>query len=77
MKFFYFLFRKNYLGWTQKSSLRFGWRYDWWTNLNNVQESILFFSIFKKADRDDDGFVTLEDFYNIVTHKVYWDWYYE
>ncbi|KAM3139149.1 hypothetical protein pb186bvf_008747 [Paramecium bursaria] len=29
--------------------------------------------MFKRADRDDDGFVTLEDFYNIVTHKVYWD----
>jgi Ca2+-binding EF-hand superfamily protein len=27
----------------------------------------------KKADLDDDGFVTIEDFYNIITHKVYWD----
>ena len=30
--------------------------------------------IFQKADLDDDGFVTLDDFYNIMTHKVYWDW---
>ena len=22
---------------------------------------------------DDDGFVTAEDFYNIMTHRVYWD----
>lgn len=29
--------------------------------------------MFKKADLDDDGFVTEEDFYNIMTHKVYWD----
>lgn len=29
--------------------------------------------MFYKADLDDDGFVTLEDFYNILTHKVYWD----
>jgi Ca2+-binding EF-hand superfamily protein len=29
--------------------------------------------MFKKADLDDDGFVTMEDFYNIVTHRVYWD----
>ncbi len=29
--------------------------------------------MFKKADLDDDGFVTDEDFYNIMTHKVYWD----
>ena len=26
-----------------------------------------------KADLDDDGFVTGDDFYNIMTHKVYWD----
>lgn len=25
------------------------------------------------ADLDDDGFVTEDDFYNIMTHKVYWD----
>jgi hypothetical protein len=25
------------------------------------------------ADLDDDGFVTEEDFYNLMTHKVYWD----
>merc|ERR1711937_304090 len=25
------------------------------------------------ADLDDDGFVTDDDFYNIMTHKVYWD----
>ena len=29
--------------------------------------------IFVKADLDDDGFVTADDFYNILTHKVYWD----
>ena len=29
--------------------------------------------IFVKADLDDDGFVTADDFYNIMTHKVYWD----
>ncbi len=29
--------------------------------------------MFAKADLDDDGFVTAEDFYNIMTHKVYWD----
>lgn len=29
--------------------------------------------IFNKADLDDDGFVTQEDFYNIMTHRVYWD----
>lgn len=34
--------------------------------------------MFSKADLDDDGFVTAEDFYNIMTHRVYWDsvkWY--
>ena len=29
--------------------------------------------IFVKADLDDDGFVTVDDFYNIMTHKVYWE----
>lgn len=29
--------------------------------------------MFTKADLDDDGFVTGEDFYNIMTHRVYWD----
>lgn len=29
--------------------------------------------MFNKADLDDDGFVTGDDFYNIMTHKVYWD----
>lgn len=29
--------------------------------------------MFAKADLDDDGFVTAEDFYNIMTHRVYWD----
>ena len=29
--------------------------------------------MFSKADLDDDGFVTAEDFYNIMTHRVYWD----
>ena len=29
--------------------------------------------MFVKADLDDDGFVTAEDFYNIMTHRVYWD----
>ena len=30
-------------------------------------------AMFVKADLDDDGFVTADDFYNIMTHKVYWD----
>jgi hypothetical protein len=29
--------------------------------------------MFGNADLDRDGFVTSEDFYNIVTHKLYWD----
>lgn len=29
--------------------------------------------MFTKADLDDDGFVTADDFYNIMTHRVYWD----
>ena len=29
--------------------------------------------MFTKADLDDDGFVTGDDFYNIMTHKVYWE----
>jgi len=29
--------------------------------------------IFVKADLDDDGFVNSDDFYNILTHKVYWE----
>jgi Ca2+-binding EF-hand superfamily protein len=29
--------------------------------------------IFFKADLDDDGFVNADDFYNILTHKVYWE----
>ena len=29
--------------------------------------------MFAKADLDDDGFVTADDFYNIMTHRVYWD----
>ena len=29
--------------------------------------------MFSKADLDDDGFVTSDDFYNIMTHRVYWD----
>lgn len=29
--------------------------------------------MFVKADLDDDGFVSSDDFYNILTHKVYWD----
>lgn len=31
-------------------------------------------AMFKKADLDDDGFVTFEDFYNIMTNRVYYDW---
>ena len=30
-------------------------------------------NMFAKADLDDDGFVTSDDFYNIMTHRVYWD----
>jgi Ca2+-binding EF-hand superfamily protein len=29
--------------------------------------------MFEKADLYDDGFVTFDDFYNIMTGKVYWD----
>ena len=29
--------------------------------------------IFHRADLDDDGFITFEDFYNVMTHKVYWE----
>ena len=29
--------------------------------------------MFNRADLDDDGFVTQDDFYNMMTHKVYWD----
>lgn len=29
--------------------------------------------MFRKADLDDDGFVTTEDFYNIMTGRVYYD----
>lgn len=29
--------------------------------------------MFAKADLDDDGFVTADDFYNMMTHRVYWD----
>ena len=33
--------------------------------------------MFNRADLDEDGFVTQDDFYNMMTHKVYWDqiWY--
>jgi Ca2+-binding EF-hand superfamily protein len=27
--------------------------------------------MFKKADLDDDGFVTFDDFYNLMTQKEY------
>ena len=30
--------------------------------------------MFRKADLDDDGFVTFEDFYNMMTGRVYYDW---
>ena len=30
-------------------------------------------NMFSRADLDDDGFVTDDDFYNIMTHKVYWE----
>lgn len=29
--------------------------------------------MFAKADLDDDGFVTADDFYNMMTHRIYWD----
>lgn len=29
--------------------------------------------MFIKADLDDDGLITVDDFYNIMTHRVYWD----
>ena len=30
-------------------------------------------SVFRRGDLDDDGFITSDDFYNIMTHRVYWD----
>ena len=30
--------------------------------------------IFSKTDLDGDGYVTAEDFYNIITQKSYWEW---
>lgn len=30
--------------------------------------------MFRRADLDGDGFVTVQDFYNILTGKVYYDW---
>ena len=38
-------------------------------NLSEDELNHMFF----KADLDDDGFVTGDDFYNIMTHKAYWD----
>ena len=38
-------------------------------NLSEDEINHMFF----KADLDDDGFVTGDDFYNIMTHKAYWD----
>ena len=29
--------------------------------------------MFNRADLDEDGFVTIDDFYNVMTHRVYWD----
>ena len=29
--------------------------------------------MFNRADLDEDGYVTQDDFYNMMTHKVYWD----
>jgi Ca2+-binding EF-hand superfamily protein len=29
--------------------------------------------MFAKADLDDDGYVRFDDFYNIMTGRVYWD----
>jgi Ca2+-binding EF-hand superfamily protein len=29
--------------------------------------------MFRKADLDEDGFVTFEDFYNMMTGRVYYD----
>ena len=29
--------------------------------------------MFSRADLHDDGFVPGDDFYNIMTHKVYWE----
>ena len=36
-----------------------------------TEEDLL--SMFRRADLDDDGFISGEDFYNIMTHRVYWD----
>ena len=38
-------------------------------NLTNDQ----YLEMFRRADLDNDGFVTQEDFYNILTGKVYYD----
>jgi Ca2+-binding EF-hand superfamily protein len=29
--------------------------------------------MFSRADLDEDGFVTFEDFYNIMTNRVYYE----
>lgn len=61
--------------------------YDWnkegritWDELKRVAQDLgeemtddEILAMFKRADLDDDGFVTFDDFYNIMTHKVYWD----
>ena len=36
-----------------------------------TEEELL--SVFRRGDLDDDGFITIDDFYNIMTHRVYWD----
>ena len=30
-------------------------------------------NMFTRGDLDDDGFITQDDFYNVMTHKVYWE----
>jgi Ca2+-binding EF-hand superfamily protein len=40
-------------------------------NENLTDEEIQ--NIFEKADHDEDGFVTVDDFYNIMTPKSLWD----
>ena len=61
--------------------------YDWnkegrvtWDELKRVSQDLgeemtdeELLKMFKKADLDEDGFVTFDDFYNIMTGRVYWD----
>ena len=30
--------------------------------------------VFNKTDLDNDGFVTADDFYNVITQRIYNEW---